>query len=93
MVCAGLLARDYPLSVARVDRDRVLNEFHDGQSYFILILTMKLGPYQEPPFLAAAGAHHQEHVRRSALEKGLSSDCPHPVILELQAPPLRQELQ
>ena len=93
IVCTGLLVRDNPLSVARVDRDRVLNEFHDGQSHFMFMLTMKLGPYQEPPFLVAAGAHHEEHVRRSALQKCLSSDCPHPVIRELQTPPVRPELE
>ena len=62
LVCAGLLARDYPLSLARVDRDIMLNEFHNSQTHFMFILTMKLGPYQEPSFLVAAGAHHEEHV-------------------------------
>ena len=71
LVCAGLLARDYPLSLARVDRDLILNEFNNGEAHFLFMLNTKLGPYQEPLFLVAAGAHHEEHVRRFAFTEEL----------------------
>ena len=56
-------------SLTHADKDAIIADFYKGQTHLIFIFAMKLAPYEEPPLLLPACAHHERHVARSALQR------------------------
>ena len=74
---------DIPTSLSAAERDAIMADFYNGQAHLLY----------EPPFLLPTSAHHDKHIARNALKRCFGSSSTHPLILELQAAPLRDEAE
>ena len=92
-VTTGILMGALPTELEPTQFARIVQMFENSRSKLMFTFTLKLCPMLEPPRSLCGLAHHDIVVVRRLLARGLSSDCPHPRIRELQAEPLRSEAQ
>ena len=81
-----------PAVLSADERDAIMADFWNGQAHLLYTLALKLAPYEEPPLLLPACAHHDKHIARKALKRCFESNSTHPLIQELQAAPLRDDV-
>ena len=87
---ARLLVR-LPKQLSAAARGSMLSSFERGRSFLIYTFGLKVSCYLSPPLLLLASSHHSRPVAQDAVRQCLRCSPTHPLLLELQQDPLKEQ--
>jgi hypothetical protein len=93
VTAASKLSLQLSAALSDTERTTILSDFESGRNHLMFYFTFKCSYFQDPPWCVFAMAHANAEVATQAEERARTSECEHPLVMQLRQEPLRSQIQ
>ena len=93
VTAASKLSLQLSAALSDTERTTILSDFESGRNHLMFYFNFKCSYFQDPPWCVFAMAHANAEVAAQAEERARTSECEHPLVMQLRQEPLRSQIQ